>query len=292
MLLIAGLGNPGAQHAGNRHNIGFMAADAIARRHGFSPWSRKFKGEIAEGRIAGEKVLLIKPQTYMNRSGEAVGEAMRFFKLQPSDLVVLYDELDLAPGKVRLKVGGGAGGHNGIRSLDSHCGKDYRRLRLGIGHPGARERVTAHVLGDFAKADARWLEPLLEAVADNAALLVAGEDSRFLNKVSLAVPTRPTGGEDRAGPRSAAAKGATAKSATAKRAGAKDPGADAAGGGGPGTEEPGKGGEGEQTGPAAPRNARKGQSHVRQARPRQPSVEPPRTGPMAAMLKKLLGKDE
>ena len=153
MLIIAGLGNPGQKHAGNRHNIGFMAVDAIHRKHPFSPWSKKFKGEISEGEIAGEKVLLIKPQTFMNLSGEAVGEAMRFYKLAPKDIIAIYDELDLVPGKARIKTGGGHGGHNGIKSLDAHCGRDYRRLRLGIGHPGEKERVTGHVLGDFAKAD-------------------------------------------------------------------------------------------------------------------------------------------
>jgi PTH1 family peptidyl-tRNA hydrolase len=153
MLIIAGLGNPGGKYAGNRHNIGFMAVDAIHRRHSFSPWSKKFRAEIAEGEIGGEKVLLIKPQTFMNLSGESVGEAMRFYKLQPADLVAIYDELDLAPGKARLKTGGGHGGHNGIRSLDAHCGREYRRLRLGIGHPGVKEMVQNHVLGDFAKAE-------------------------------------------------------------------------------------------------------------------------------------------
>src|SRR5690606_34982868 len=143
---------------------GFMAADAIHRRHSFSPWSKKFNALVSEGRIGGEKVILIKPQTFMNLSGQAVGEAMRFYKLAPSDLTVLYDELDLAPGKVRVKTGGGAGGHNGIRSLDAHCGKEYRRVRIGIGHPGSKERVTGHVLGDFAKADHEWLDPLLDAV--------------------------------------------------------------------------------------------------------------------------------
>ncbi|MBB4272501.1 aminoacyl-tRNA hydrolase [Rhizobium mongolense] len=187
MLIIAGLGNPGSKYAGNRHNIGFMAADAIHRRHGFSPWSKKFKAEISEGELGGEKVLLIKPQTYMNLSGEAVGEAIRFYKLQPSDLVAIYDELDLPPGKARLKIGGGNGGHNGIRSLDAHCGKDYRRLRLGIGHPGVKELVQHHVLGDFARADQAWLQPLLETLADNADMLVRREDSQFMNKLALAV---------------------------------------------------------------------------------------------------------
>jgi peptidyl-tRNA hydrolase len=191
MQIIAGLGNPGTKYAGNRHNIGFMAADALQRRPGFGPWSRKFKAEISEGEIAGEKVLLMKPQTYMNLSGEAVGEAMRFYKLQPKDILAIYDELDLAPGKARLKTGGGHGGHNGVKSLDAHCGKEYRRLRLGIGHPGAKELVHNHVLGDFAKADRAWLEPLLDAIADNAEMLVRGEDSQFLNKLALAAGEKP-----------------------------------------------------------------------------------------------------
>lgn len=186
MLLIAGLGNPGAKYENNRHNVGFMAADAIARRHSFSPWSRKFKAEIADGTLAGEKALLIKPMTFMNLSGEAVGEAMRFYKLSPADIVVMHDELDLAPGKIRLKVGGGHGGHNGLRSIDAHCGKDYRRMRIGIGHPGDKARVHGHVLGDFAKVDAEWLDPLLHAIADNAEMIARGEDSQFMNKVALA----------------------------------------------------------------------------------------------------------
>ncbi len=191
MLIIAGLGNPGAKYAGNRHNIGFMAVDAIHRRHSFSPWSKKFKAEISEGELAGEKVLLIKPQTFMNLSGEAVGEAMRFYKLQPSDLVAIYDELDLPAGKARLKTGGGHGGHNGIKSLDAHCGREYRRLRLGIGHPGVKDLVHNHVLGDFAKADQAWLEPLLDTLADNAEMLVRNEDSQLMNKIALALGGKP-----------------------------------------------------------------------------------------------------
>ncbi|MGR9498099.1 aminoacyl-tRNA hydrolase [Rhizobium leguminosarum] len=187
MLIIAGLGNPGGKYAGNRHNVGFMAVDAIHRRHSFSPWSKKFRAEIAEGEIAGEKVLLIKPQTFMNLSGESVGEAMRFYKLQPADLVAIYDELDLPPGKARLKTGGGHGGHNGIKSLDAHCGREYRRLRLGIGHPGVKEMVQNHVLSDFAKADKAWLEPLLDTLADNADMLVRNEDSQLMNKIALAL---------------------------------------------------------------------------------------------------------
>lgn len=187
MLIIAGLGNPGSKYAGNRHNIGFMAVDAIHSRHGFSPWSKKFKAEISEGELGAEKVLLMKPQTFMNLSGEAVGEAMRFYKLQPADLVAIYDELDLPPAKARLKTGGGNGGHNGIKSLEAHCGKEFRRLRLGIGHPGVKELVHNHVLGDFAKADRTWLEPLLDALADNADMLVRNEDSQLMNKLALAV---------------------------------------------------------------------------------------------------------
>jgi PTH1 family peptidyl-tRNA hydrolase len=187
MLIIAGLGNPGGKYAGNRHNIGFMAVDAIHRRHSFSPWSKKFRAEVAEGELGGEKVLLMKPQTFMNLSGESVGEAMRFYKLQPADLVAIYDELDLPAGKARLKSGGGHGGHNGIKSLDAHCGKEYRRQRLGIGHPGVKELVQGHVLGDFAKADRSWLEPLLDALADNAEMLVRNEDSQLMNKLALAL---------------------------------------------------------------------------------------------------------
>jgi PTH1 family peptidyl-tRNA hydrolase len=191
MIIIAGLGNPGAKYQDNRHNIGFMAVDAIHRRHSFSPWSKKFKAEIAEGEIAGEKVLLMKPQTFMNLSGDSVGEAMRFYKLGPGDIVAVHDELDLPPGKVRLKTGGGHGGHNGLKSLDAHCGKDYRRLRLGIGHPGDKDRVHAHVLGDFAKVDRTWLDPLLDAIADNADMLVKGDDGKLMNKLALA-----TGGKE------------------------------------------------------------------------------------------------
>jgi peptidyl-tRNA hydrolase, PTH1 family len=192
MLIFAGLGNPGANYANNRHNIGFMAADAIHRRHGFTPWSKKFQGLVADGTIEGEKIILIKPQTFMNLSGQCVGEAMRFYKLPPTALTVFYDELDLAAGKVRVKTGGGAGGHNGIRSLDQHLGKDFRRVRIGIGHPGVKELVHGHVLGDFAKSDAAWVDPLLEAIADNAFYLVKGDESGFMNKISLAAAS---GGE-------------------------------------------------------------------------------------------------
>lgn len=191
MLIFAGLGNPGPKYAGNRHNIGFMALDAIHRRHAFSPWTKKFKAEISEGDLGGERVLLLKPQTFMNLSGEAVGEAMRFYKVPVGSVVAIYDELDLVPGKARLKTGGGHGGHNGIKSMDAHCSRDYRRLRLGIGHPGAKELVERHVLGDFAKADRIWLDPLLEALADNADMLAKGEDSQLMNKLALATGSPP-----------------------------------------------------------------------------------------------------
>ena len=191
MLIIAGLGNPGSQYAGNRHNIGFMAVDAIQRRPGFAPWSKKFKAVISEGELGGEKVLLMKPQTFMNLSGEAVGEAMRFYKLGPENIIAIYDELDLLPGKARIKTGGGHGGHNGVKSLDAHCGKEYRRLRLGIGHPGSKEQVHNHVLGDFGKVDQVWLSPLLDALADNVEMLVKAEDSQLMNKLALAVGGKP-----------------------------------------------------------------------------------------------------
>ncbi|MBB6411749.1 aminoacyl-tRNA hydrolase [Mesorhizobium sangaii] len=235
MLLFAGLGNPGAKYANNRHNVGFMAADAIARRHSFSPWSKKFQGLISEGTLGGEKIVLIKPQTFMNLSGQSVGEALRFYKLELSALTVFYDEIDLAEGKLRIKTGGGAGGHNGIRSIDGHVGNAYRRVRIGVGHPGVKEMVQHHVLGDFAKADREWLEPLLDAIADNAAMIVKGDESGFMNKASLAVQGKAA----------------------------------------PEPEKP----------------APKQQSHVRQARPQQPVVKLPESGPMAAMLKKLFGKE-
>ncbi len=187
MQIIAGLGNPGDRHAGQRHNIGFMAADAIARRHGFASWKSKFRSAIADGRVGGSRVLLIKPQTYMNLSGEAIGEAMRFYKLAAGDLTVIYDEIDLVAGKVRVKTGGGAGGHNGIKSTIAHCGDEFHRVRLGIGRPAGRAAVNKHVLGDFAKADIGWRDALIDAVADNADLLVSGDHSTFMNRVSLAM---------------------------------------------------------------------------------------------------------
>ncbi len=185
MKLLVGLGNPGGKYERNRHNIGFMALDRIASDHGFGPWKAKFQAEISEGRLGSEKVLLLKPQTFMNLSGQSVGEAMRFYKLSPEDVIVLHDELDLAPGKVRVKQGGGHAGHNGLRSLHSHLGDTYGRVRLGIGHPGRKELVSAYVLHDFAKADEDWLENVLRGISDGAAHLAAGDGGKFMNAVSL-----------------------------------------------------------------------------------------------------------
>jgi PTH1 family peptidyl-tRNA hydrolase len=187
MLLFVGLGNPGAKYANNRHNIGFMAVDEIARRHGFSPWRRRFQGETAEGSLDGARVILLRPTTFMNDSGRAVQEAANFFKLGVGEVTVFQDELELPPAKVRVKVGGGIAGHNGLRSISSHIGNDYRRVRLGIGHPGVKELVYGYVLSDFAKSDRPWVEALCAAVADNAALLATGRDSAFQNKVHLAL---------------------------------------------------------------------------------------------------------
>lgn len=185
MLLLVGLGNPGERYRGNRHNIGFMAVDEIVRRHRFSPWRKRFQGEVAEGVLDGEKALALKPMTFMNESGRSVQEAARFYKVPPSRIVVLYDELDLAPGKVRVKTGGGAAGHNGIRSIDAHLGPDFRRVRLGIGHPGDKALVLNYVLRDFLREEQDWLAPLLEAVAEAAPLLAQGEDNKFMTRVAL-----------------------------------------------------------------------------------------------------------
>jgi PTH1 family peptidyl-tRNA hydrolase len=186
MLLIAGLGNPGRRYAGNRHNIGFMAADEIHRRHRFTPWRARFEGEISEGLLGGEKALLLKPATYMNESGRSVGQALRFYKLAPADLVVIYDELDLPPGKLRMKSGGSTSGHKGLKSIEAHIGKDFRRMRLGIGHPGSKELVNGYVLHDFPKADSEWRDPLLSTIAEHAALLTKADDATFMNRIHLA----------------------------------------------------------------------------------------------------------
>src|ERR1700759_3202073 len=190
MRLFVGLGNPGTKYAHNRHNIGFMAVDEIARRHGFGSWRRRFQGETAEGMLDGERVVLLRPTTFMNESGRAVQEAASFFKLGESEITVFQDELELPPGKVRVKVGGGIAGHNGLRSISAHIGNEYRRVRIGIGHPGVKELVHSHVLSDFAKSDRPWVEALCSVMADNAGLLATAKDSTFQNKVHLAMQAK------------------------------------------------------------------------------------------------------
>ena len=200
MKLLVGLGNPGAKYAGNRHNVGFMAVDRIAEDHGATPWRAKFQGQVAEARLGGEKVLLLKPMTFMNESGRSVGEALRFHKIEPTDMTVFHDELDLAPGKCRAKSGGGHAGHNGLRSIHAHVGPPYDRVRIGIGHPGHKDAVAGYVLRDFAKADADWLDDLLRGVSDGAPALAAGDAGRFMNAVALrAAP--PRSGSGTAAPR-------------------------------------------------------------------------------------------
>ncbi|MBF52582.1 MAG: aminoacyl-tRNA hydrolase [Confluentimicrobium sp.] len=195
MMIFAGLGNPGAKYAQTRHNIGFMAVERIAEDHGFSPWRGKFQGSVSEGTLGGEKVILLKPETFMNLSGQSVGEALRFYKLDAGDLTVFHDELDLAPGKLRLKQGGGHAGHNGLRSIHQHAGPDYARVRLGIGHPGRKEAVAGYVLHDFAKADEAWLDDLLRGISDGAAALARGDGPGFQNAVARRVaPARSSGG--------------------------------------------------------------------------------------------------
>lgn len=199
MRLLIGLGNPGAKYAKTRHNIGFMAVDEIVRRHGFGPWRTRFQGQCAEGTIDGEKVLALKPETFMNNSGRAAGEAARFFKIETADVVVLHDDIDLAAGKIRFKVGGGHAGHNGLRDIDAHIGNGYARVRLGVGHPGTAEEVHDHVLNEFSKADMDWLAPLIDAVAEAFPLLVTGDGQKFITKVALILnppppkPPRPDG---------------------------------------------------------------------------------------------------
>lgn len=187
MKLFVGLGNPGEKYARHRHNVGFMAVEHIAERHRFGPWKRKFSGTAADGEIAGEKVILLKPDTYMNESGRAVGEATRFLKIGIEDVVAFHDELDIAAGKIKVKTGGGNAGHNGLRSITQHVGNDFVRVRIGIGHPGAKELVHGYVLHDFAKADEAWLAPLLDAIADCAPRLAAGDQARFLTDIARAI---------------------------------------------------------------------------------------------------------
>jgi PTH1 family peptidyl-tRNA hydrolase len=201
MVLIVGLGNPGARYANNRHNIGFMAVDAIARRHGFGPWRRRFQGVATEGPLASERVLLLLPGTFMNESGRAVAEAVHFYKLPPRDVIVVHDEIELPPAKLRVKAGGGIAGHNGLRSVSEHIGNEYRRVRIGVGHPGVKEMVHAHVLSDFAKSERDWVAAMCDVVADNADLLVKGDEATFQNKVHLAMHAKgfhepkPPGGD-------------------------------------------------------------------------------------------------
>ena len=190
MLLLVGLGNPGAKYVGNRHNIGFMVLQAIAKRHGIGPWRRRFQGVACEGSIAGVRSLLLLPGTFMNESGRAVAEAAHFYKLGPGDVTVFHDEIDLAPGKVRVKVGGGIAGHNGLRSISEHIGNDYRRVRIGVGHPGNKDLVHAYVLNDFAKSERGWVDALIDILADTADMLVCGEDASFQNKVHLAMAAK------------------------------------------------------------------------------------------------------
>jgi PTH1 family peptidyl-tRNA hydrolase len=190
MLLFVGLGNPGAKYAHNRHNVGFMAVDEIARRHGFQPWRRRFQGETAEGTLERERIILLKPMTYMNDSGQSVQEASNFFKLAQGEIAVFHDEIELPPAKLRVKVGGGIAGHNGLRSISAHIGNDYRRVRIGVGHPGIKELVHGYVLSDFAKDERPWVDALRDAVAEYAGLLVTGRDSTFQNKVHLAMQAK------------------------------------------------------------------------------------------------------
>jgi PTH1 family peptidyl-tRNA hydrolase len=190
MALFVGLGNPGARYAGNRHNIGFMAVDAIAKRHGFPPWRRRFQGVATEKTIAGDRLLLLLPGTFMNESGLAVAEATNFYKVPVGEIVVFHDEIELPPAKLRVKAGGGNAGHNGLRSISAHIGNDYRRVRLGVGHPGHKDLVQPYVLNDFAKSDRPWVDALVDIVADNAELLARGEDATFQNRVHLAMDAK------------------------------------------------------------------------------------------------------
>ena len=206
MQILVGLGNPGSRYAGHRHNVGFMAIDRIAERHGIGPFRKKFNAEIADGHIAGTRVLLVKPQTFMNRSGLAVGKATRFHKLGAGAITVFHDELDLPPGKVRVKRGGGHSGHNGLRDIDPVIGKDYQRVRIGIGHPGHKDRVHGHVLSDFAKVDADWLDPLLDAMADAISLLLSGGPDKFMTRIAPTPPSTPARRPPVDGPRRAVAE--------------------------------------------------------------------------------------
>ena len=202
MLLLVGLGNPGARHVGNRHNIGFLAVQEIAKRHGIGPWRRRFAGVACEGPLGGARTLLLLPGTYMNESGRAVAEAAHFYKLSPADITVFHDEIDLPPAKVRVKIGGGIAGHNGLRSISEHIGNEYRRVRIGVGHPGDKDLVQHYVLSDFAKSDRGWVDALIAIIGYNAELLARGQDASFQNKVHLAMVAKgfaQAGGEEENG---------------------------------------------------------------------------------------------
>lgn len=197
MLLLVGLGNPGARYVGNRHNVGFLAVQQIAKRHGLGPWRRRFQGVACEGPLGGVRTLLLLPGTYMNESGRAVAEAAHFYKLAPAQIAVFHDEIDLPPGKVRVKIGGGIAGHNGLRSISEHIGNDYRRVRIGVGHPGDKDAVQHYVLSDFAKTDRGWVEALIEIIGENAELIARGQDASFQNKVHLAMVAKGFGRPER-----------------------------------------------------------------------------------------------
>ncbi len=199
MRLLVGLGNPGARYAGNRHNVGFMAVEEIAKRHGIGPWRRRFQGVACEGPIGNERALLLLPGTFMNEYGRAVAEAAHFYMLPLADVTVFHDEIDLPPGKVRVKTGGGIAGHNGLRSISAHIGNDYRRVRIGVGHPGNKDMVQHYVLSDFAKSERPWLDALIAILADNAELIARGEDATFKNKVHLAMVAKGFGEQQEGG---------------------------------------------------------------------------------------------
>ena len=197
MLLLVGLGNPGARYADNRHNVGFLAVQEIAKRHGLGPWRRRFQGVACEGPLGGVRTLLLLPGTFMNESGRAVAEAAHFYKLSPADITVFHDEIDLPPGKVRVKIGGGVAGHNGLRSISEHIGNDYRRVRIGVGHPGDKDLVQHYVLSDFAKSDRGWVDALIAIIGENAELIACGQDASFQNKVHLAIAAKGFGQPER-----------------------------------------------------------------------------------------------
>ena len=197
MLLLVGLGNPGARYAGNRHNVGFLAVQEIAKRHGLGPWRRRFAGVACEGPLGGVRTLLLLPGTFMNESGRAVAEAAHFYKISPVDITVFHDEIDLPPGKVRVKIGGGIAGHNGLRSISEHIGNDYRRVRIGVGHPGDKDLVQHYVLSDFAKSDRGWVDALVAIIGENAELIARGQDASLQNKVHLAMVAKGFGQPER-----------------------------------------------------------------------------------------------